>query len=103
MYLDSMHLIAPDILGRFEVIKSPDAGLLARGLTRYLEISTDREGELTFLLSILGVVVVPQILSLVISGLFGCGTPPVLVSTITKFTFLSFIKFLCVLSALQSS
>jgi hypothetical protein len=103
MYLDSINLIAPDNFGGFEVIKSSDTGFLAKWLTWYLEISTDRKGEFVFLLSLLGLVIIPQILSFLFSGAFGCGKPPIFVSIITKFAILSFIKFLCVLSALQLS
>jgi hypothetical protein len=76
-----------------------DAGFVSvKQLTSLLHLFGDVEGELYFVTAIIIVGIVPQLLSFIISGLFGCGSPPVLVSTITKLAIISLIKFLCILS-----
>jgi hypothetical protein len=49
------------------------------------------------------VLILPQILSYLISGIFGCGSPPVLVSTITRIVTWSLIKFFCMLSGILAA
>jgi hypothetical protein len=80
-----------------------EGGFLEKVLRWYLEVSTNLIDEITFLLILVSVVTLPQILSSLISGLFGCGRPPVLVLSVTKYACLSFIKSVCVLSALSVS
>jgi hypothetical protein len=75
-------------------------GLLEKALKWFLEISTNAEDEIRFLAIVLGVVILPQILSFFFSGLFGCGRSPVAVFLVTKWVILSLAKFLCVLAAL---
>jgi len=71
--------------------------------TFFIDTSMDVRGEL-HILAILGALfILPQILSYLISGLFGCGSPPVLVSTISKVVTWSFIKFLCILSGILAA
>ena len=65
-----------------------------------IKVSTDVKGELFFVFAILLLVIVPQCLCFLISGIFGCGSPPILISTTTRVTILSLIKFFCVLSAI---
>jgi hypothetical protein len=78
-------------------------GLLKTALTRALEMSSDTRNEVILLSTVVGAVVIPQILSFLISGLSGCGTPPILVLRSTQMAILSLIKFFCVFSALEMS
>jgi hypothetical protein len=73
---------------------------LARIVQWYLDISTDARGELFTVCIIVGAIILPQVLSVLISGLFGCGTPPILVSAVSNAAIFSIIKFFCFLSAL---
>jgi hypothetical protein len=104
-YLDSNNLIALGNDGQIITLNTTAAanGFFARALQWYLEISADAEGEFTLLSILVGAVVVPQILAFFISGLAGCGTPPLLVVQTTKFATLSLIKFFCVFAALELS
>jgi hypothetical protein len=97
IYLDKIYV--PGTL--FTPITNKPNGLLSKVLLWYLNFSIDINSEITFISILISAVIVPQILSFLISGLFGCGMPPILVSKITKFAILSIIKFLCVLSALN--
>lgn len=47
--------------------------------------------------------ILPQILSYLISGIFGCGSPPILVSTVSRVVTWSLIKFFCVLSGILAA
>jgi hypothetical protein len=69
----------------------------------YIKLSVDAKGELAVIATLIGAVIIPQVLSFLISGLFGCGMPPILVSKVTKYAILILIKFLCVFSALVAS
>jgi hypothetical protein len=63
-------------------------------------IATDFSSELYFLSIGIMLAIVPQLLTFVVSGIFGCGSPPVLVSIITRYAILSLVKFFCVLSGI---
>lgn len=45
----------------------------------FIDASMDVRGELYILAGVVGLLILPQVLSYLISGLFGCGSPPVLV------------------------
>jgi hypothetical protein len=63
----------------------------------------DLEGELYLIAGALILCVVPQILSYILSGIFGCASPPVFVATISRLAMLSLIKFLCVMSGITTA
>jgi hypothetical protein len=77
--------------------------LPGKALIWIVKVSTDVEGELYFVSSILVLVIVPHFLSFLVSGIFGCASPPIMVSTTTRVVILSLIKFFCVLSAIYAS
>jgi hypothetical protein len=83
--------------------QSKNGGTLGSLLRWYIGISTDIKGEIFFLCILIGLVVIPQILSFLMSGLLGCGKPPALVSKVTGFAVLSLVKFYCGLSAFAMS
>ena len=95
-------IIVKDSAGNI-VEYSAGTDFMRKVLLWYLHVSKDVNGELTVIFILLSAVIFPQILSFLISGLFGCGMPPILVSRVTKFAILSLIKFLCVFSALAMS
>ena len=57
-----------------------------------LQLLLDLKSDIEFLIVAFFICVVPQILSYMVSGIFGCGTPPVFVSAISRFVALSYIK-----------
>jgi hypothetical protein len=75
--------------------------VLAKSLEGYLTISIDIQGELVVLAILLSAVIIPQILSFLVSGILGCGTSPVLVSKVSKFAIISLVKFFCIFAALE--
>jgi hypothetical protein len=83
--------------------QSKNGSILARFLRWYFDISTNIPGEILFISAIFGLIVVPQFLSFVISGLSGCGKLPSLVSKVTKISVLMLVKFCCGLAAFEMS
>lgn len=77
------------------------AGTLAQLAHAYLRMSTNFVDELAILVGILSLVVLPQTLCYIVAGLHGCAKRPSLVSTATKFSILSLIKFTCVFAGIQ--
>jgi hypothetical protein len=69
----------------------------------FLTVSKDLDGEVHLIAIILAILVLPQILSFIISGLFGCGVRPILVSRISEVATLSLVKFFCVLSGVDAA
>jgi hypothetical protein len=78
-------------------------GFLEKLLKWWLQSSINVEEELTILLYVVVAVILPQSLSYVISGIFGCARPPILVAKVTKGAFYAVIKCYCVLAALVTS
>ena len=70
--------------------------------TLYIPFVTDIKGELYLVTGIIIIGILPQVISFIISGIFGCGSPPMLISTITKITMFSLIKFFCILAGLTT-
>jgi hypothetical protein len=104
VYLDKVKLIDLDFSTlELKVGHSVEVGFLAGALGWYLRTSIDLMDEVSFLFILVIAVVLPQILSFLISGLFGCGRSPIFVSSVTRFAFLSLIKLFCILSALSIS
>jgi hypothetical protein len=64
---------------------------------------TDFKGEVKMVLAVVGLVVVPQLLTYLLSGLSGSASPPVFVSQITKVAIWSLVKFLAAFSGLLAA
>src|ERR1700726_2989847 len=61
---------------------TPLSGLPGRIAVMLMNASMDVWEELYILMTFSALLILPQILSYLISGIFGCGSPPVLVSTV---------------------
>ncbi len=72
-----------------------------RAFLWWLSISGDISGELELLSVIFLIVFVPQLMAFVVSGAFGCGSPPRFVGVVTKFLIISLIKFFSILGGLM--
>jgi hypothetical protein len=97
-YLESLDVLNFD---QFYMLRLPEgAPFWQRALRWYFGVSTDISGEITLLLLLVGVIAVPQALSFLVSGLFGCGTRPVLIGKIVRFALLCLVKFFCVFSGI---
>jgi hypothetical protein len=81
----------------------PLSGLPGRAALFFMHTSMDSSVEILTLLTIGLLLILPQVMSYVISGLFGCASPPILVSTVSKIVTWSFIKFFCVLSGILAA
>jgi hypothetical protein len=68
-----------------------------------MKASMDVREELYILATLSALLILPQVLSYLISGIFGCGSPPILVSTISRIVTWSLIKFFCVLSGILAA
>ncbi len=77
--------------------------IFVKTVRTYIDISTDILNEFKFLGFVIGIVVIPQILSFIVGGMFGCGRPPAFVYGVTRFAILSVIKFFCVFAAIQAT
>lgn len=75
----------------------------ARLLLWYFHMSTDFLGEITLVVAISGLLIIPQLLSFAISGLFGCGRFPLLIANIIKLSMITLIKFNCGFAAFAMS
>lgn len=69
----------------------------------FLDMSMDVRGEVYTLAGFAMLLILPQFLSYCISGLFGCGSPPVFVSTVTRIAAWSLIKFFAILSGILAA
>jgi hypothetical protein len=97
-YLESLDVLNLD---QFYTLRLPEgAPFWQRALGWYLDVSTDISGEITLLLLLVGVIAIPQVLSFLVSGLFGCGTRPVFIGNSVRFALLCLLKFLCVFAGL---
>lgn len=76
---------------------------IVNSIKLYIEFSSDAIKEAKLVILIIGLVIVPQILSFVFAGIFGCGRRPILVQSISKFGTLYMAKFICVLAAINLS
>src|SRR5215469_8052303 len=101
LYLDTNKLIEVTPYGQLRLVDQTT--MLGKALAWYLYVSVDLTGELRLLFILMSAVVVPQLLSFLVSGLAGCGISPILVSRVTQFSILSFVKFCCVFAGLQLS
>jgi hypothetical protein len=64
---------------------------------------TDIKGEAKLVLAVVGLVVVPQLLTYFLGGLSGSASPPVFVSQITDLAVLSLVKFLAAWSGIVAA
>ncbi|MER9631005.1 hypothetical protein [Mesorhizobium sp. M0296] len=69
----------------------------------FMDTSMDVHEELYILATLSSLFIMPQVISYFISGIFGCGSPPVLVSTVSRITTWALIKFFCVLSGILAA
>jgi hypothetical protein len=69
----------------------------------FIVTSTNAREELYVLLIVSTLLIVPQALGYLLSGIFGCGSPPILVSMVAKMTTWSLIKFFCILSGILTA
>ncbi|MER9191220.1 hypothetical protein [Mesorhizobium australicum] len=86
-----------------EITQSNKDSAIAHFLRWYFEISTDFWGEILLIFAISGLVIVPQLLSFLISGLFGCGKIPIFVSKVIRISILTLVKFNCGFAAFALS
>jgi hypothetical protein len=68
-----------------------------------MNTSMDVREELYLLGALSALLILPQIMSYLISGIFGCGSRPILVSTILRIVTWTLIKFFCVLSGILAA
>jgi|SRR5208337_4258916 len=69
----------------------------------WVAASRDIEAEYYILIAIFVVLAVPQIISYLISGIFGCASRPLFISQITKFIMWSLIKAFAVISGISAA
>jgi hypothetical protein len=108
-YVFSLTLCAVSVLFFYiyenarSIRSTPLSGLPGRVAVMLMNASMDVREELYILATFSALLILPQILSYLISGIFGCGSPPVLVSTISRIVTWSLIKFFCVLSGILAA
>jgi hypothetical protein len=91
-------------LRTFPSIQStPLGGMTGTIAVTFMKASMDVREEIYILLTAGALLILPQILSYLISGIFGCGSPPILVSTVSRVVTWSLIKFFCVLSGMLAA
>jgi hypothetical protein len=82
---------------------TPLGGMTGTIAVTFMKASMDVREEIYILLTAGALLILPQILSYLISGIFGCGSPPILVSTVSRVVTWSLIKFFCVLSGMLAA
>jgi hypothetical protein len=82
---------------------TPLAGLPGKIAVMFMGASMDVREELYILGAVAVLFILPQILSYLISGVFGCGSPPILVATVSRIVTWSLIKFFCVVAGILSA
>jgi len=107
-YIFSLTLCAVSVLFLYIYANKNVQGTLLDGATGqiaviFMNASMDVREEIYILIVILALFVLPQILSYGISGTFGCGSPPIFVSTISRIVTWSLIKFFAVLSGILAA
>jgi hypothetical protein len=78
-------------------------GTLGTLATMFMNMSMDVRGEMYVLAVVTALLIFPQIMSYLVSGIFGCGSPPILVSKASTFMTWSLIKFFCVLAGILAA
>jgi hypothetical protein len=79
---------------------TPLGGMPGTIAVMFMKASMDVREEIYILLTVGSLLILPQILSYLISGMFGCGSPP---STVSRIVTWSLIKFFCVLSGILAA
>lgn len=82
---------------------TPLSGAPGKAITMLVGASMDVREELLLLAALGGLLILPQILSYLMGGIFGCGSPPAFVAMVTNFVMWSLIKFFCVLSGILAA
>lgn len=103
-YVDVKHLID---IGKLDYIENNTIAntddMVVNILKSYVVITSDLGSELKFLSILIGVIVIPQVSTFLVAGIFGCAKPPALVSSVAKFSTMSLVKSLCAFSAIRLS
>lgn len=108
-YLFSLTLCSVSVLFLYiyknavSIQNTPLSGMPGRVAVMFLGASMDVREELLILGTFAALFILPQILSYFISGVFGCGSPPILVSTVSRIVIWSLVKFFCVLSGILAA
>ena len=97
-----VHAMHGALLFCSESKSAPYSETVGKLLQMWVTSSQDIDQEALILLGIFWLLIVPQVLSYLTSGVFGCASKPVFVSKITSFIAWSFIKGLVVLSGLNA-
>jgi len=97
-YLETLDILRFDEHGMMHVINGSPFWQFA--LQWFLDISTNIPGEISIIELSLFVIVIPQVLSFITSGIFGCGNRPVLISTSIRYAWLFLAKFFCVFAGI---
>lgn len=71
----------------------PQDNFITKSAALFIDMSTDLSGELYLIGILVALAVGPQVITYAISGLFGCGTPPIYMATITNWTVMGLGKF----------
>jgi hypothetical protein len=87
----------------YELILTDICGAYHVACERALKTLTDPWDEVILLAFMLALIIAPQLISYVISGMFGCATAPLFVSQSTKIAIWSLVKFLVGLGAILAS
>jgi hypothetical protein len=68
-----------------------------------IKISTDVEGEAVLMITLTILIILPQTLAYLTSGLIGCGYQPLMITAFSKFVLLNLAKFSVVLSGVSAA
>jgi hypothetical protein len=101
IYLDRNNYIQGNDFFPWQIDGKKDGGLIANVASWYIRTSSDFPVEVAFLAAITGLIVIPQLLSFLASGLFGCARNPAFVSSIVKFSAISLMKCCCGFAAIE--
>jgi hypothetical protein len=75
----------------------------AWAINAFFDMTTNTKAELQLISAVLLITVVPQFMSYLLAGAFGCGSRPVFVSSISKLAALSLIKFFCIMAGVLTA
>lgn len=101
-YLDNIQLVEVSRLSAVSIAENGSAApIWQRTVQWFLSVSTDLNEELILVSVILFVIVIPQVISFVLSGIFGCGKPPLIISKALQGSVMSLIKFCSILAGIE--
>lgn len=84
----------------WSITPSPRSTFLAKLFSQYIQVVNIKDEFLTVVV-LLFLVIVPQILSVLVSGCFGCAREPLWISRSIRFLLLSIVKFLYVIGGME--